>query len=72
MQKELNVWNQDLPCGRKVEFRIGINLGDVIEDRGDIYGNGVNCAARLANMVAAEDEAAAMLEDFIAFDGIQI
>ena len=50
MQKELKDRNQDLPCERKIEFRIGINLGDVIEDRGDIYGDGVNIAARLESL----------------------
>jgi len=39
--------NSDLPASRKLQFRIGVNLGDVIEDRGDIYGDGVNIAARL-------------------------
>ncbi len=39
--------NAGLPDERKVDFRIGVNLGDVIEDRGDIYGDGVNVAARL-------------------------
>jgi adenylate cyclase len=42
--------NEDLPENRKVRFRIGINLGDVIEDRGDIYGDGVNVAARLESL----------------------
>jgi len=42
--------NEDLPDERKVRFRIGINLGDVIEDRGDIYGDGVNVAARLESL----------------------
>jgi class 3 adenylate cyclase/TolB-like protein/Flp pilus assembly protein TadD len=46
-QRDLAVRNSGLPGGRKVEFRIGVNLGDVIEDRGDIYGDGVNIAARL-------------------------
>ena len=31
-----------VPIKQKMQFRIGINLGDVIEDRGDIYGDGVN------------------------------
>ena len=47
VQNELQVRNEGLPDDRKVRFRIGVNLGDVIEDRGDIYGDGVNVAARL-------------------------
>jgi TolB-like protein len=47
IQSELDTRNQSLPDERKVRFRIGVNLGDVIEDRGDIYGDGVNIAARL-------------------------
>jgi class 3 adenylate cyclase/TolB-like protein/Flp pilus assembly protein TadD len=47
VQRDLAVRNSGLPGDRKVEFRIGLNLGDVIEDRGDIYGDGVNIAARL-------------------------
>ena len=40
VQSELQVRNEALPDERKVRFRIGINSGDVIEDRGDIYGDG--------------------------------
>jgi TolB-like protein/Tfp pilus assembly protein PilF len=50
IQNELQTRNQDLPDERKVQFRIGVNLGDVIEDRGDIYGDGVNVAARLESL----------------------
>ena len=50
IQKDLETRNQDLPDKGKVQFRIGVNLGDVIEDRGDIYGDGVNVAARLENL----------------------
>ncbi len=50
IQKELQTRNQDFPDERKVQFRIGVNLGDVIEDRGDIYGDGVNVAARLESL----------------------
>jgi adenylate cyclase len=50
VQKDLENRNSALPCERKVEFRIGVNLGDVIEDRGDIYGDGVNIAARLESL----------------------
>ncbi len=47
IQKELQTRNADLPENRKMEFRIGINLGDVIEEQDRIYGDGVNIAARL-------------------------
>src|SRR6516164_9593711 len=39
--------NADAPAERRMEFRIGINLGDIIIENGDIYGDGVNVAARL-------------------------
>jgi TolB-like protein/class 3 adenylate cyclase len=39
--------NTNVPEEKRIEFRIGINLGDVIIDRGDIFGNGVNVAVRL-------------------------
>ena len=50
IQKELKVRNADLPEHRRMEFRIGINLGDVIEEEGTIYGDGVNIAARLEGL----------------------
>jgi adenylate cyclase len=39
--------NVDVPADRRIEFRIGINVGDIISDDNDIYGDGVNVAARL-------------------------
>jgi adenylate cyclase len=39
--------NTDVPADRRIELRIGINLGDIISDDNDIYGDGVNVAARL-------------------------
>lgn len=39
--------NVEVPRGNRIEFRIGINVGDIIKDGGDIFGNGVNVAARL-------------------------
>ena len=47
VQKELQARNAELPENRKMQFRIGINLGDVIEEQDRIYGDGVNIAARL-------------------------
>jgi hypothetical protein len=50
IQKELQALNAKLTAGRKMEFRIGINLGDIIEEENRIYGDGVNIAARLEAM----------------------
>jgi adenylate cyclase len=50
IQGQLEERNAELPDERKVRFRVGVNLGDVIEDRGDIYGDGVNVAARLESL----------------------
>jgi len=47
MQAQLTECNAGLPEGRRMTFRIGVNLGDVIEDEGRIYGDGVNIAARI-------------------------
>jgi len=47
VQAEFAHRNEPLPEERRVRFRVGLNLGDVIEDRGDVYGDGVNVAARL-------------------------
>jgi adenylate cyclase len=47
VQKELQARNAELPEDRRMEFRVGINLGDVIEEGNRIYGDGVNIAARL-------------------------
>ena len=46
-QNELKARNADLPENRRMQFRIGINLGDVIEEGDRTYGDGVNIAARL-------------------------
>jgi adenylate cyclase len=42
--------NADTPPEKRIEFRIGINLGDVIAEEDDIYGDGVNIAARLEGL----------------------
>jgi adenylate cyclase len=50
IQKELEAKNADLPENRRMEFRIGINLGDVIAEGERIYGDGVNIAARVESL----------------------
>jgi len=50
IQKELKTRNDELPENRRMEFRIGVNLGDVIEDGEQILGDGVNIAARLESL----------------------
>lgn len=52
-QRELAERNAELPDNRKMVFRIGVNLGDVIVDEGRIYGDGVNIAARVEAMAEA-------------------
>ncbi len=47
IQREMAVRNAETPTTRRIEFRIGINVGDVIVEGTDIYGDGVNLAARL-------------------------
>jgi adenylate cyclase len=47
IQREMALRDTDLPADRRIEFRIGINLGDIIKDGREIYGDGVNVAARL-------------------------
>ncbi len=49
-QREMKKRNGDLPDGKRMEFRIGVNIGDVIQDGGTIYGDGVNIAARLEGL----------------------
>jgi adenylate cyclase len=53
IQEELKIRNAELPDERKMEFRIGINLGDVIHEEERIYGDGVNVAARVESLAEA-------------------
>ena len=46
-QREMALRNTEVPVDQRIEFRIGINLGDIMNDEEDIYGDGVNVAARL-------------------------
>ena len=47
VQREMAQRNADVPEERRIQFRVGINLGDIIIDEHDIYGDGVNVVARL-------------------------
>jgi adenylate cyclase len=53
IQKELKTRNVELPENRRMEFRIGVNLGDVIEEGDKILGDGVNIAARMESLSEA-------------------
>ena len=50
IQERMRRRNSDVPDDRRIQFRIGINLGDIIFDEGDIFGEGVNVAARVEQL----------------------
>ena len=50
MQEGMAERNRDTPVDRRIKYRIGINLGDVISDGDDLLGDGVNVAARLEGL----------------------
>jgi len=68
VQRGMAERNLDVPPDNRIEFRIGINVGDVIEDNGDIFGDGVNVAARLEAIaepggICVSDDAHRQLRD---------
>ena len=50
IQQRMQRRNSDVPQDRRIEFRIGINLGDIIFEDGDIFGDGVNIASRIEQL----------------------
>jgi len=50
IQEELRVRNAELPENKRMQFRIGINLGDVVQEEERIYGDGINIAARVEGL----------------------
>ena len=50
IQKELKARNAKLPQHRRMKFRVGINIGEVIQEGDRIYGDGVNIAARMESL----------------------
>lgn len=55
IQSELSATNADLPVERAMRLRVGVHLGDVMTDGTDLFGEGVNLAARLEQMAGAGD-----------------
>jgi adenylate cyclase len=52
IQRAVGVENSRLPAGRHMSLRIGVNLGDVLEEHGTLFGDGVNIAARLQTLAS--------------------
>src|SRR6266850_1507946 len=50
VQAALAESNAPLPADKRIDFRIGINMGDIVAEDGDIFGDGVNVAARLEGL----------------------
>jgi TolB-like protein/class 3 adenylate cyclase len=50
IQKQMGERNADIPARERIEFRVGVNLGDVVVEDGDLHGDGVNVAARLESI----------------------
>jgi TolB-like protein len=61
VQRGMTTRNTDVPADRRIEFRVGIHLGDVVVEGGDLLGDGVNVAARLETV--AEPGGICMSED---------
>ena len=62
IQNEMTQHEPELPDNQRVRLRIGVNLGDIIAEGSDIYGDGVNVAARLEGLADAFDGTAALGE----------
>ncbi len=52
IQEDLERRNAELPEARRMHFRIGVNLGDVMIEEGNLFGDGVNIAARLQSLAS--------------------
>ena len=50
VQRQMSTSNSEMGKDERLEFRIGVNLGEVIKDRDDIYGDGVNVSARIQEL----------------------
>jgi class 3 adenylate cyclase len=52
VQHALRALNTDLPAARRMDYRVGVTVGEVLEQGGSLYGNGINVAARLQALAA--------------------
>jgi len=73
VQRGMAERNATIPEDRRIEFRIGINVGDIIIDEGDIYGDGVNIAARVESLarpgaICLSDDAYKQIKGKLAID----
>src|SRR4029453_14376008 len=73
VQRAMAARNAAIPEDRRIEFRIGINVGDIIIDDGDIYGDGVNIAARVESLaspgeICLSDKGNQQIKGKLAFD----
>ena len=55
VQTGMAQWNAGPPADKRIDFRIGINMGDIVVEDGDIFGDGVNIAARLEALVSESE-----------------
>ena len=77
IQRAMGARNASIPEDRRIEFRIGINVGDIIIDEGDIYGDGVNIAARVETLakpgaVCVSDFAHQQIKGKVALDFVDM
>jgi len=77
IQRAASERNAANPDDRRIEFRIGINIGDIIIDEGDIYGDGVNVAARIETLaepgtICLSDNAYQQIKGKLALDVIDM
>src|SRR5215475_810179 len=77
IQRAMAARNSDIPEDRRIEIRIGINVGDIIIDEGDVYGDGVNIAARIEPLaergtVCLSDNAYQQIKGKLPFDVIDM
>jgi adenylate cyclase len=77
IQHAMSEHNSGIPEQRRIEFRMGINIGDIIIDEGDIYGDGVNIASRVEALakpgaVCASDYAYQQIKGKVALDFINM